>query len=109
VFSALTYNSSIPQTSEEQKRKNAPPGTDAKIRRYQKFREEHDPAWVEAQSHPVRLYEFFNLNAEVVRGYIGSPPERKVKTASEMGKGGSLLEDFASRLDARLVVQSEDG
>jgi len=86
-----------PQTIAEQKRKNPPPGMDAKIRKYQRFREEHDGAWQEATQHPVKLYEFFGLNADEVKEIFGEPPEPEAPE-----KDGKLLDSFLERLEAKM-------
>lgn len=88
VFHALTYNSSVPQTSEQQKKtqnkKGDTPKEKQSIENYQKFRGSHDPEWTEAQSHPIKLYEFYGLNVEGLEKYLGEPPKREVKTARQM-------------------------
>lgn len=97
VFHALTYNADVPQTSEQQKAKKPPPGTDAKIKKYQEFRERHDAAWQGATAHPVSLYRFFGLNADDLVEVFGDPPEPEVPE-----KDGKLLDSFLERLEAKM-------
>lgn len=77
-YHAQTFDKDIPQTKAEQKA-NEKKNHTAAIRKYQRFREEHDAEWIDVQQDPRYLGRLIGM-PEI----LGPPPEKQVQTPEEV-------------------------
>lgn len=107
VFHALIYDSEVPATKEESKRKKTPESVWQSILDYKQFRSRHDAEWQTAQDHPIRLYEFLGLSVEGLSEYLGEPPEpspeeKEAQSSRQRGRE-AVRQEIAAR-EERLLA-----